>query len=158
MKGLWRTALCLALVASAAPSNAQPRHERSRDERAIIRGEHDWGHAYVTGDVGVVRGLLAEDFRGIDRHGVFYDKARVMRDVQEVPHATSDEVGPITVRFYGDTAIAQAHEYSVGPLPVRKANEHVFTDTWVKIDGRWRIVTAADVDVEPVTEVPKPSS
>jgi ketosteroid isomerase-like protein len=85
----------------------------------------------------------------VDPHGSVYDKAAVVRDVQEGPHGTSDEVGPVTVRFYGDTAVAQAREHEVGPAPERKAAERVFTDTWVRIGGHWRIVAAEDLDPSP---------
>lgn len=148
MKAIWQVALGISLAAAATPSTALSKHDRAADERAINTGERAWGHAYVTGDVAAVGRLLAENFRGVDPHGTFYDKLQVVKDVQAVPHGTSDEVGMVEVRFYGDTAIAQAHEFEVGPAPERKAGEHVFTDTWVKIGGHWRIVAAEDVEVK----------
>lgn len=133
---------------------------RAADERAIVNGERAWGQAYVTGDVGSVRRLLADDFLGVNPKGTTYDKASVLRDVRDGPHGTSDEVGPVTVRFYGDTAIAQAREREVGPAPERKAAERVFTDTWVKLRGEWRIVAAEDLDpgAEPGKRAPDPNA
>ena len=137
------------MFAVLAPSaGAASSRDRAADERAVIEGERAWGQAYVTGDVAVVRRLLADDFLGVDPRGRFYDKASVIKDVRDGPRGTSDAVGPVTVRFYGDTAIAQAHEREVGPAPERKPAQRVFTDTWIKLDGQWRIVAAEDLDPE----------
>lgn len=140
----------LALLASilAAPAAARPA-DRAEDIRIITAGERAWGEAYVTGDVAAVQRLLADDFAGINPRGVRFDKAKVLKDVGEGPPSTSDRLGPVEIRFYGDTAVAQAHEYEVGPAPKRTAVEHVFTDTWVKLGGRWRIVASEDVEVQP---------
>ncbi|HWD68514.1 MAG TPA: nuclear transport factor 2 family protein [Caulobacteraceae bacterium] len=140
-------AFSLALLATIA-ADAGSATDRAADTRAIIAGERDLGRAFVSGDVATIRHLLADDFQGVAPRGAFYDKVSVLKELRAGPHITSDEVGPITLRFYGDTAIAQAHEYEVGPPPARKAGEHVFTDTWVKLHGRWRIVAAEDLDLK----------
>jgi ketosteroid isomerase-like protein len=133
-------------VAKHEPRRHETKHDRSADERAIADGERAWGQAYVTGDVAAVRRLLDDSFHGVDPRGSLYDKAEVIRDVQADPHETSDTVGPVTVRIYGDAAVAQAREHEVGPAPEHKAVERMFTDTWVRRDGRWRIVAAEDLD------------
>ncbi|HEY3777071.1 MAG TPA: nuclear transport factor 2 family protein [Rhizomicrobium sp.] len=123
-----------------------PPLSRRDDVHVITAGERAWGQAYVTGDVTGVERLLADDFLGVDPHGNEYDKAAVLKDVGRGDRATSDEVGAITIRFYGDTAIAQAHETERGPAPKRLLSLTMFTDTWVKSGGRWRIVAAEDLD------------
>jgi hypothetical protein len=142
--------LAAAFGGLATAAHAAPPADRAADTRAIVAGERAWGQAYVTGDVASVDRLLADDFHGVNPQGEVYDKARVLKEVRETPHSSFDEVGPVTVRFYGTTAIAQAHEREVGPPPAHQASEHVFTDTWVKIGGRWRIVAAEDVVFSPV--------
>ncbi len=140
-------ALALALpLLSATSAGAGSTPDRAADRRAIVTGERAWGQAYVTGDVATIRRLLADDFRGVDPRGAVYDKAAALRDVREGPHSTSDSVGSVTVRFYGDAAIAQAREHEVGPAPARKPADRVFTDTWVKLHGQWRVVAAEDLD------------
>jgi uncharacterized protein (TIGR02246 family) len=119
---------------------------READRRLIVAGEHAWGQAYITGDVATAARLLADDFAGVNPRGATYTKAEVLKDVAETPHDASDAVGPVTVRFYGDAAIAQAHEHEVGPALEFKPVDHVFTDTWVKAGGQWRIVAAEDLD------------
>ncbi|MGH6986422.1 MAG: nuclear transport factor 2 family protein [Caulobacteraceae bacterium] len=138
-------------AASTSPTSAQVNAARLADERVISQGESAWGQAYVTGDVPAVERLLDDSFLGVDTRGAEYGKAAVVREVRNGPHATSDEVRGMKVRFYGNAAIAQAHEFEVGPAPDRNAREQVFTDTWRKIGGRWRIVAAADVPIVAVT-------
>src|ERR1035441_1353328 len=150
-----RVGLALAVVACGpwaqvqATAGASSRHAaagRQADERIISAGERAWGQAYVTGDIATAQRLLADDYLGVDPRGRTEDKTAVLSDVREEPHAVSDEVGPVAVRFYGDTAIAQAHERQVGPAPEFKPSQTVFTDTWVKLGGQWRIVAAEDLD------------
>ncbi len=140
--------LALALLATTS-ADAASAADRATDTRAIIAGERDLGQAFVSGDLATIRRLLADDFRGVAPRGAFYDKVSVLKELRARPHITSDEVGPITLRFYGDTAIAQAHEHEIGPEPARKAAERVFTDTWVKLNGQWRIVAAEDLEPSP---------
>ncbi|MBV8684168.1 MAG: nuclear transport factor 2 family protein [Caulobacteraceae bacterium] len=135
------------MAASVSQAATHANAGQAGDKRLIVEGERAWARAYVTGDVATVGRLLDERFVGVDPQGATYDKAAVAREVRNGPRATSDEVGAVSVRFYGDTAIAQAHEHEVGPAPERKASEHVFTDTWRRIGGQWRIVAAEDVDV-----------
>ena len=150
--GVWT--MMSALLAAASPSAAQVVSggpagrgpvETDADVRLITEAERAWGRAYVTGDVAAIERLLADDFIGVDPRGRTYDKVFVLKEVRDGPHGTSDEVGPITTRFYGDTAVAQATEREIGPPPELRPVEHVFTDTWVKIGGQWRIVAAEDV-------------
>lgn len=148
--GLGLAIAAAGLSAEARPSARRHGHDRQgADARAVVDGERAWSRAYVTGDVAAVRRLLADDFRGVDEHGAAYDKAAVIRGLQNRPHATFDEIGPVTVRFYGRAAVAQAREHEVGPAPERKAVERVFTDTWVRTGGRWRIVAAEELAPAP---------
>ena len=141
--------LCAALLTIAVatlPAEAKPNPNPERDLQAIISGERAWGQAFVTGDAAEVDRLLADDFVGVDTRGRRYNKVSVLNDVRMGPHLTSDEIGTVVVRFYGNTAIAQADEHEIGPVPEEKRLERVFTDTWVRMRGRWRIVAAEDLD------------
>ena len=137
---------CAGGAVAADASSGRGASGREADRRIIVDGERAWGQAYVTGDVASVTRLLADDFQGVDKSGRTYDKAEVLKGVRDGPHGTHNEVGPATVRFYGDTAIAQAHEHDVGSAPEYKPAEGVFTDTWVKLGRHWRIVAAEDLD------------
>ena len=124
---------------------AQTPPGRAADRQAIEAGERAWGQAFVTGDVETAKRLMDDDFLGVGVRGGLYDKASALKDMAGATGG-SDTVGPITVRFFGDTAIAQAREAEVGPAPEHKPVWRVFTDTWILRDGHWRIVAAEDLD------------
>jgi Domain of unknown function (DUF4440) len=128
--------LSLALVGCA---------DHGRDSREILQGERDWGQAFVTGDAATVERLLAVDFSGVGSDGVIYDKARMLSEVRQGPNLMLDTLGAVTIRFYGATAIAQGREHEVGPPPQRAAHDSVWTDVWVRRNGRWRIEAAEDL-------------
>jgi len=133
-------------VLCGVPLHAAPKPSEAADRATIIAGERAWGQAYVRGDTAAVRALLAEDFRGIDPQGHAFGKADVLADVAALPHSTADRVDDVVVRFYGDTAVAQAHEHESGPAPERRPMDRMFTDTWIRRAGRWQIVASEDLD------------
>jgi uncharacterized protein (TIGR02246 family) len=140
---LWAAA---AVIAAVTPAAAGPREGAADAHREIEAGERAWGQAFVTGDVATAERLLADDFAGVSPGGATYSKADLLKGLRTDPHETSDRIDGLTIRLYGDTAIAQAHEHMVGPPPELKPSETVFTDTWVRRGGRWRIVAAEDLD------------
>jgi len=140
---LWAAA---AVLAASTGFAAQPTDDRTADRMVIIAGEHAWGEAYVTGDAAAIERLLDDGFRGVTPSGEVYGKAEAVQGARQMQHLTADTVDDVTVRFFGDTAIAQAREQQIGPAPALLPEELMFTDTWVKRDGHWRIVAAEDLD------------
>ncbi len=116
------------------------------DLAAITSGEDAFGGAFVTGDAGTLDRLLDNGFVGAQGDGGLYDKQQAMAWVRDGPNNTFDHVEDLIVRFFGDTAVAQGHESERGAAPEFKPLRRVFTDTWVKRNGTWRIVTASDID------------
>ena len=119
--------------------------DHTADRKEILDGEKAWGQAFVKGDAATIERLLASDFLGVDPTGVTYDRARMLNEVRTAAHSTSDDLGTVIVRFYGDTAIAQGSEREVGPPPEKAEHVSVWTDVWVKKDGHWKIEAAEDV-------------
>jgi hypothetical protein len=128
---------------------AAPDHERTADRKEILEGERAWGQAFVTGDDATIERLLASDFKGIDPTGVIYDKSKMLKAVRAGPNSTSNTLGTVLIRFYGDTAIAQGSEHEVGPAPAKVERVSLWTDVWVKQDGHWKIEAAQDVTPQP---------
>jgi len=129
--------------------------EQREAERYIIESERQWAESVATGDTSTIERILADDFVGVDPKGRFYDKVTMVADTRNAPkHFLSNHANDIKVRFYGHSAVAQGDETwerrSGDPLRGR----FVWTDTWVRRNGKWQIVAAEDLIVP--EEVPKP--
>ena len=98
----------------------------------------------ASGDNSVVQRILADDFVGVDPKGRHYDKVKMVRETADAPkYFTSNHLNEVTIRFYGNTAVAQGNESWE-----RKNGERgrfVWTDTWLRRNGQWQIVAAEDL-------------
>ena len=136
-------AVGLLYVASAQDSST------AEAERYIRESEHQWADSVATGDASKVRLFLADDFLGVEPDGSFYDKAGAIRDTTEGPkdfvsnHLNND----VKVRFFGETAVAQGSESWVRHTGTPLSGRYVWTDTWIKRNGRWQVVASEDLIV-----------
>jgi ketosteroid isomerase-like protein len=132
------TAGCAAPVSSSSG--------RVADEKFIVDGERAWADADAAGDPATVERLIADDYRGITPDGTPIDK---QGEVDAARHGAgtilSHEVHAVQVRFYGDTAVAQGSESWQKKDGEPRRGRYVWTDTWVRRDGRWQVVAAEDI-------------
>ena len=121
-------------------------------ERYIKESERQWAESVATGDTTVVERILADDLVGVDPDGSFYDKAKMVAGTREAPKVfLSNHLNEVNVRFYGDAAVAQGSESWVRRTGSPLRGRFVWTDTWIRRNGRWQIVAAEDLIVpEPV--------
>ena len=123
--------------------------EQVKAERYIQQNEAQWAEAASKGDTAAVERILADDFVGVAPDGSFYDKVTEITNTRN-DHGTitvSNHVNKIKVRFYGDTAVAQGSETWEVRKPAPKRGSYVWTDTWVKRNGKWQVVAAEDLEV-----------
>jgi ketosteroid isomerase-like protein len=133
--------LALALFTGRAQDT-----EQAKAERYIKESEAQWAEADVKGDVAAVERILAADFVGVAPDGTFYDKAEEIKNTHEDNGNTlSNHVNEVKVRFFGDTAVAQGSETWERRTGEPKKGSYVWTDTWVKRNGKWQIVSAEDL-------------
>ena len=92
----------------------------------------------------VLERILADDFVGVDIDGSHYSKADAIKDFRTKPSGfISNHLNEVETRFYGDAAVAQGNESwkkKDGTL-----GKFVWTDTWIKRNGKWQIVAAEDL-------------
>ena len=137
-------AVLLAVAATAGAQSAQSTRE------TLIEFERSWNDAVYTGDVDVIEGLLADEFRGTYDDGSRGDKARELELVanfnQAVISAVQDD---FRVAIYGDTAVVWFTLHLVG---LRQGQESEltlrYTDVWIRRDGRWQCVSAHSTRVQ----------
>ena len=93
--------------------------------------------------------FIADDFQGTGTSGRRYGKAEAV--ASEAPyHARDCHLGEVKVRFFGEAiAIAYGAEDRIERSADGKESKRcqVWTDTWLKRDGKWEIISAQDTIV-----------
>ena len=136
------TATATLLLLSLA--YAQSTDDRTRDKAYIRQAESEWAESVVTNDVTVLERILADDFVGVDVDGSHYSKAAAIKDYRTKPSEfVSNHLNEVEVRFYGDAAVAQGSEG--WKKKDGTTGKFVWTDTWVRRDGKWQVVAAEDL-------------
>lgn len=117
-------------------------------EQYIKECERQWAESTASGDVSQVKQFVADDFVGVDPDGSFYDKAKAISETVEGPKEfVSNHLDDVKVRFYGDAAVAQGSESWVRRTGTPLRGRYVWTDTWIKRNGKWQVVAAEDLTV-----------
>ncbi len=136
-----------ALISAIYAARAQE-SSIAEAERYIKESEREWAESVASGDVRPIERILAEDFVGVDPDGSFYDKAKMLAETREAPKFfISNHLNEVKVRFYGDAAVAQGSETWVRRTGSPLRGRFVWTDTWIRRNGRWQIVAAEDLIV-----------
>ena len=113
-------------------------------ERYILDSERQWAESVATGDTSAIERILADDFIGVDPKGRLYAKQEMIDETRDAPkYFVSNRLNDVKVRFYGNTAVAQGSE--TWEKRSGERGRFVWTDTWIRCDGRWQIVAAEDL-------------
>ncbi len=147
--------MCVVVLMAAA--YAQQSHWATPDDKTakfMIDMERKWAEGVCTNN-GVISELLAEDFQGTSTRGERYTKADELRD-EKAPHsARGCALDDAKVRFFSfssgeDVAIIYGSEHAIGKDKMHPDAKQcqVWTDTWLKRDGKWQIVAAQDNKVD----------
>ena len=142
-------ATAIAATLLLTPAWAQQSQWASADDqtaRYIIDMERKWAEGVCVNN-GVVADLLADDFQGTSTTSVRFTKADELTDEKAARTAHDCGLDEAKVRFFGDTiAIVYGSEHAVGKdksQPNAKVCQ-VWTDTWLKRDGKWQIIASQD--------------
>jgi hypothetical protein len=99
--------------------------------------------------------LLADDFQGTSTRGERYTKADELRDEKGPHSAHACAINDAKVRFFSsssgeDVAIIYGSEHAIGKDKTHPDAKQcqVWTDTWLKRDGKWQIAAAQDNKVD----------
>jgi len=121
----------------------------------MIDMERKWAEGVCTNN-GVVSELLADDFQGTDTRGERFNKENELRD-QKGPHSAHDcGLDDAKVHFFSssgqgeDVAIIYGSEHAVGKDKTHPDAKQcqVWTDTWLKRNGKWQIAASQDNKVD----------
>ncbi|MYM33631.1 DUF4440 domain-containing protein [Duganella sp. FT94W] len=145
--------LAFLLLAGCSHSRVASSESYAQAERYIIACSHDWAESVVTGDRSKRRIYFADDFIGTDTKGRRYDKSQVTRETGPAKQIISNKIDDLNVKFFGDTAIAHGSE-----TWIRKdgsTGRYVWTDIWIKRDGKWQVIAAQDAAAPPQVVTPR---
>jgi Lipocalin-like domain/Domain of unknown function (DUF4440) len=145
------TAVGMFSFAMVISSQAQEGKWAAADDptaKALIDLERQWAEAACTQN-GVTKKILAEDFQGTSPDGKRYSKREAVAPPKESRLEERDcRLLDAKVRFFGDrVALVYGSESSVkmGADEKEYTRSLVWTDTWLKRDGKWQIVAAQDM-------------
>jgi Domain of unknown function (DUF4440) len=147
--------MCVVVLMTAA--HAQQSHwatPENKTAKFMIDMERKWAEGVCTNN-GVVSELLADDFQGTSTRGEPYNKADELRDEKGPRSAHGCALDDAKVRFFSsssgeDVAIIYGSEHSTGKDKAHPDEKQcqVWTDTWLKRNGKWQIAAAQDNKVD----------
>ena len=142
-----KKAFLLAVLCAASivvPMAFSQKHQAGGSATAeITKLEQDSVKADLANDPSFLKQHAAEDYTGGSSWGNWDTKASILKDMSD-PKANKtnkDEISNIKVRSYGNTAIATYNEtYDSLYHGEHRARTTMCTDTWVKMEGSWKLV------------------
>ncbi len=143
----------LVLLSGIVPETAQADGSRwgtAEDPtvRAMVAVEKMWAQSACAPQPGL-KDVIADDFQGTSTKGGRYGKAEaITTDLNAL--ARECQLGDVKVRFFGDeVAIAYGAESRMQNDASGQMSKRcqVWTDTWLKREGKWQIVAAQDTVV-----------
>jgi Domain of unknown function (DUF4440) len=140
-------ALCFA--ASAAAQTSRWAGNDDPAAKQMIALEHQWTQDDCVRN-GIVATLLAEDFEGTSPDGKRYSKQQALATEKDTKYmARACQTYSVKVHFFGDNmALLYGGESAIWKSPGGSApRKLVWTDTWLKRNGKWQIVAAQDMAV-----------
>ncbi|HUR79441.1 MAG TPA: DUF4440 domain-containing protein [Thermoanaerobaculia bacterium] len=118
---------------------------------AVMDMEREWGEAMLAGNVAKIENIVADDWTMIDPAGQRTSRAQALDDLRSgALKFESSTPGDIKVNVYGDTAIVNGSSKDKGTYKgMDISGDYVFTDVFVKRDGKWRAVSTQVTRVMP---------
>ena len=124
--------------------------DQSQEEQALKKIQHEWAEARIKGNSSYTRQLESEDCTIVWPDGSIVNKRADLRSMTDIAFSEFKIHNP-NMRLYGDTGIVvgdgmiKAHKGKQDLL----AGKFVWTDTFVKQGGQWKVVAS---QITPVLE------
>ena len=125
--------------------------DHSQDEHALTKIQHEWAEARVKGDSSYTRGIESDDCTIVWPDGSIVNKRQDLQTMIGDVVFTEFKIDDLQVRLYSNTGIVigegiiKAHKGKQDLLD----GKFVWTDTFVKQGGQWKVVAS---QITPVLE------
>jgi hypothetical protein len=146
-------AIALVLFGTPVLSFSQQSHWADANDpvaKMMIDSERKWAEASCDHNR-IAETILADDFWGTAPDGSRYDRAKEVQGNSDLSHASRDcKLDGAKVRFFGDSlAMVYGSERATTTDKAGKDSGRclVWSDTWLKRNGRWQIIAAQDTGV-----------
>ena len=140
-----RTLFTLAGCVALAFSPARAQQGSRADEQALFKLENDWTQAVVKRDAAIMHRLTAPKLVYSDESGVMEREAGIKAfttGTDTVREASNEKMRAL---IYDKSAVVIGVLVMKGRGPKGPfTNRYRYTDTWVKLDGRWQCIASQD--------------
>jgi ketosteroid isomerase-like protein len=125
--------------------------DHSQEEQALMKIQHEWAEARIKGDSSYTRRLETEDCTIVWPDGSIVNKRADLESMTGDIVFSEFKIHHLQARLYGDTGIV----VGVGAIKAQKGKrdlidgKFVWTDTFVKQGGQWKVVAS---QITPVLE------
>jgi len=134
----------LTMVMAVGPGvAAQDAHSRTVED--ILAMEHRWNEARAHADVATLERILVADWTVTHANGTTDTKAKYLADLKSGARTFAGAVteSDMSVRFYGDTAVASGSSQSTVTLNGQAQGGALhFTRVYVKRGGEWKMIVS----------------
>ncbi len=137
----------VVLLMSFIASAQAPTKGTAGDRQQILQMERDWTQSFVTMDVAANERIVADDYLGTETNGKRITKADLLAELKSEDALASNRLNEddVTIRFYGQTAVVNGS--SSWKQRDGKVGRFVWTDVFVKRNGKWQVVASQDLEV-----------
>ena len=136
--------LAVAVVAVSRAQKDRAGQASDAATQALVNVENNWVSALVKSDMAALDSILADTYVDTDEHSRRGDKQDVLSFLKSGDlKLESIKLSDMQVHIYGDAAVVignseQAGSFLGGPV----ATKIIFTDTFIKQNGKWRAVAS----------------
>jgi ketosteroid isomerase-like protein len=136
------TSLCLALLSLSCVAG-EPR-TATREEREVMQVTQDACQAFLNADLTAADALLAPQFTLVNSQAMVQTRDEVLAEIRNRDPVYSEfRNHSMTAQVFGDAAIVQGITTVKGRSGGKAFDVNVrFTDTLIRIQGRWRLVVS----------------
>jgi hypothetical protein len=136
--------LAMAVVAQAKAQENRPVQGIEGTTQALIDLENKWVGALVKSDAATLNSIFADTYVDTDEHGHRTDKQGVLSVLKSGElKLESIKLSDMRVYVYGDAAVVTGSSSQAGNFKGQSlAATIIFTDTFVRQNGKWRAVAS----------------
>jgi ketosteroid isomerase-like protein len=143
-------ALCAGMGFSQTKTRAvSAKTATANNAEDLTKIENDWTAAGKAKDANKLGEILADDWRGLTWEGKTVDKAKALAQLKDKGSSLDTfEMGPMDVRFFGSTAVVTGSDTEKSKEAGKDTSgKYVWTDVFVKQNGKWRVVASQSAKV-----------